>query len=135
MIFAKSDAVINPCNIPFLFIKGNFSILYLERISIASSDFIENGAAVKVYRGLASRDSSINRNALEKNVERQERAPEGVSTRVPYRGEVKKILQNLIDGLQSGMSYSGAKNIKEFWQKAKFIRMTEAGMKESLPRL
>ncbi len=96
--------------------------------------FIEDGAAVKIYRGLASRDSSIDRNTLEKNAERRERAPEGVSTRVSYRGEVKKIIQNLIDGFQSGMSYSGAENIKEFWKKVKFIRMTEAGMKESQPR-
>ena len=95
--------------------------------------FIENGGAVKVYRGLASRDASMDRNALEKNIERQERAPEGVTTRVNYKGEVKKIIQNLIDGLQSGMSYSGAENIKEFWQKAKFIKITEAGIKESQP--
>jgi IMP dehydrogenase len=95
--------------------------------------FIEGGAAVKMYRGLASRDASIDRSILEKNIERQERTPEGVSTKVSYKGEVKKIIQNLIDGLQSGMSYSGAEKIDQFWQKAKFIRVTEAGMRESRP--
>lgn len=96
--------------------------------------FIEDGAAVKIYRGLASREASIDRNSLEKNKDREERTPEGISTRVAYRGEVKRIILNLIDGLQSGMSYSGAESIKDFWQKAEFIRITEAGMRESMPR-
>ena len=86
--------------------------------------FIENGAAFKIYRGLASREASPDR----------DRAPEGISTKVSYKGEVKNILELLIDGLQSGMSYSGADSIKKFWHQAEFIRITEAGMKESLPR-
>lgn len=86
--------------------------------------FIENGAAFKIYRGLASREASPDR----------ERAPEGISTKVSYKGEVKNILNLLIDGLQSGMSYSGADSIKKFWRQAEFIRITDAGMKESLPR-
>lgn len=98
--------------------------------------YIEDGSAFKVYRGLASRDASIDRQITESkpDQERQDRAPEGVSFRVIYKGEVKKILHNLVDGLQSGMSYSGARNIEEFWAKAKFIRITEAGAKESMPR-
>jgi len=86
--------------------------------------FIENGAAFKIYRGLASREASPDR----------DRAPEGISTKVSYRGEVKNILRLLVDGLQSGMSYSGADSIKKFWNQAEFIRITDAGMKESLPR-
>lgn len=86
--------------------------------------FIENGAAFKIYRGLASREASPDRG----------RAPEGISTKVAYKGELKNILGMLVDGLQSGMSYTGAEDIGEFWKKAKFIRITEAGMKESLPR-
>ena len=86
--------------------------------------FIENGAAFKIYRGLASREASPDR----------DRAPEGISTKVSYKGEVKNILGLLIDGLQSGMSYSGADSIKKFWQQSEFIRITDAGMRESLPR-
>ena len=86
--------------------------------------FIENGAAFKIYRGLASREASPDR----------DRAPEGISTKVSYKGEVKNILGILIDGLQSGMSYSGADNINKFWKQAEFIRITDAGMKESMPR-
>lgn len=84
--------------------------------------FLEDGAAFKIYRGLASRD-----------VSGTERTPEGVSGKVSYKGEVKKVIQQLLDGLQSGMSYSGSKNIKEFWKKVEFIQITQAGLKESLP--
>lgn len=97
--------------------------------------YIEDGAAFKIYRGMASRDASEGRNAKEGGgFDRIDRAPEGISFRVTYKGEVHKILNVLIDGLQSGMSYSGARSIPEFWKKAKFIRMTEAGYKESMPR-
>ncbi len=96
--------------------------------------YIEEGAAFKIFRGMASRDASNDRPAKETSVERGDRAPEGISFRVTYKGEVSKILRLLLDGLQSGMSYTGAVNIKDFWAKAKFIRMTEAGTKESAPR-
>lgn len=96
--------------------------------------YIEDGGAYKMYRGLASRDASIDRSAREGNGERENRTPEGVGYRVTYKGEVKRIVQNLVDGLQSGMSYSGARTVSEFWKKAEFVRITEAGMKESVPR-
>lgn len=96
--------------------------------------FIEDGAAFKGYRGLASRDASWDRSLLVSNQQRSDRAPEGVSTRIVYKGELSKVLASLIDGLQSGMSYSGAENISDFWNKAEFIRITKAGYKEGLPR-
>ncbi len=96
--------------------------------------YIEEGVAFKVFRGMASRDASSDRPQNESGSDRDSRAPEGISFRVTYKGEVSKILRPLVDGLQSGMSYTGAKNIKEFWRKAQFIRMTEAGLKESFPR-
>lgn len=86
--------------------------------------FIEDGSAFKIYHGLASQAVSPDR----------DRAPEGISSKVSYRGEVKKILGLLLDGLQSGMSYSGADNLKTFWKKAEFVRITDSGMRESLPR-
>lgn len=93
--------------------------------------FIENGAAFKIYRGLASRDASEASDVPG----RAEREPEGVSAKIMYKGSLKKTLNSLIDGLQSGMSYSGAKNISEFWEKAQFIRTTEAGVREGKPRI
>jgi IMP dehydrogenase len=96
--------------------------------------FLENGAAFKVYRGLASREASADRGKFEANKDRQERAAEGISTTVSYKGEVALIVQMLLDGLQSGMSYSGAKNILEFWKKVSFVRVSEAGIREGQPR-
>ncbi len=96
--------------------------------------YIEDGQAVKVYRGLASREASVDRQAVEQNVARQDRAPEGISYKVSYKGGVAKVINLLVDGLQSGMSYTGARSIKEFWEKAEFVRITEAGMRESAPR-
>jgi IMP dehydrogenase len=97
--------------------------------------YIEGGEAFKIYRGLASRDASIDMVLRgDKDIARQERAPEGIGYRVTFKGEVRKILQGLIDGLQSGMSYTGARDIKEFWQKAEFVQITGEGMKESKPR-
>ena len=87
-----------------------------------------------VDRVLASRDASLDRQSVDKNSERQDREPEGISTKVVYKGEAKKIIGALIDGLQSGMSYAGARAIKEFWQKAEFVKITENGSKESLTR-
>jgi IMP dehydrogenase len=97
--------------------------------------YIEGGEAFKIYRGLASRDASIDMVLRgDKDVARQERAPEGIGYRVTFKGEVRKILQGLIDGLQSGMSYTGAREIQEFWKKAEFVQITGEGMKESKPR-
>ncbi|MDA2922034.1 IMP dehydrogenase [Patescibacteria group bacterium AH-259-L07] len=96
--------------------------------------FVEEGAAYKVYRGLASRDASFDRGLREHNKDRAERAPEGISSRIVYKGDLDKVLFPLIDGLQSGMSYTGAKNIGEFWEKAEFVRVSKAGYKEGLPR-
>jgi IMP dehydrogenase len=97
--------------------------------------YIEGGEAFKIYRGLASRDASADM-ALKAggDADKQNRAPEGIGYRVTFKGEVRKILQGLVDGLQSGMSYTGARNLKEFCKKAEFVRITDAGMRESKPR-
>ena len=57
--------------------------------------------------------------------------PEGVATTVTYKGEVTPILDNLLGGIRSGFSYSGARTLKELQIKAKFIRQTSAGRLES----
>ena len=56
---------------------------------------------------------------------------EGVSSQVPFRGEVGKILEDIERGIRSGFSYTGAHNLKELQSKAKFIRQTNAGLGES----
>ncbi|MDH3682586.1 MAG: IMP dehydrogenase [Acidimicrobiia bacterium] len=63
----------------------------------------------------------------------EQRAPEGVEGTVPYRGEVTKLVGNLLAGLRSGMSYSDARTVPEFWEKAEFIRVTHNGAQENKP--
>jgi IMP dehydrogenase len=59
--------------------------------------------------------------------------PEGVEGRVPYRGLVKEVIFQLIGGLKSGMGYCGTKNIRELQTKARFIKVSPAGPRESHP--
>jgi len=58
---------------------------------------------------------------------------EGVESLVKYKGPVKDVFDQLCAGIRSGFSYSGAKNINELHRKAKFIRITPAGLRESYP--
>ena len=92
---------------------------------------------VKRVRGMASFE------AIEARAERsgdsvdveyfEQRAPEGVEGTVPYRGEVGKLVHKLMAGLKSGMSYSDARTIAEFWENAEFVRVTPVGLRENLP--
>jgi IMP dehydrogenase len=95
------------------------------------------GHRYKASRGMASLAANIERNKREGNdltrEEVEEYVAEGVEAAVPYRGKAREVLTQLVGGLQSGMSYSGAKNIEEFQEKAIFVRMTGAGLKESGP--
>jgi len=52
---------------------------------------------------------------------------------VPYRGAVADILHQLIGGLRSGMSYAGAETIGHLWERAEFVQLTAAGLRESGP--
>ena len=57
--------------------------------------------------------------------------PEGVQGRVPYRGSLGSIIYQLVGGIKSGMGYTGCKSLKILRQKAKFLRITNAGFRES----
>jgi len=93
------------------------------------------GHRYKASRGMASREANIDRNKREGNDLSQEEiddyVAEGVEAAVPYRGKAREVLTQLVGGLQSGMSYSGATSIEEFQRKAIFVRMTGAGLRES----
>ncbi len=95
------------------------------------------GHRYKASRGMASLTANIERNKREGNdltrEEIEDYVAEGVEAAVPYRGKVREVLTQLIGGLQSGMSYSGAHSIQEFQKNAIFMRMTGAGLKESGP--
>jgi IMP dehydrogenase len=82
----------------------------------------------KVYRGMASSEAQVNWRG-------KTSTPEGISTTIPYKGDVNTILSDLRGGIQSGMSYSGARTINDLQAKAKFVRQTVAGQAESFTHI
>ena len=93
------------------------------------------GRSYKVYRGMGSleamKEGSRDR-YFQGEVESESKlVPEGIEGRVPYRGALSYCIQQLIGGLKAGMGYLGAKDILELQQKAKFIRITSSGLRES----
>jgi IMP dehydrogenase len=93
------------------------------------------GRSYKVYRGMGSleamKEGSRDRYFQEEVESESKLVPEGIEGRVPYRGALSFCLQQLIGGLKAGMGYLGAKNIKDLQQKARFIRITSSGLRES----
>ena len=86
-----------------------------------------NEVLQKKYRGSASLESKTDRGES-KNVE-------GYSTTITYKGKVKRIVNDIMDGLRSSMSYVGAKNILEYQVKSEFVRVTSNGVTEAKPHL
>jgi len=98
---------------------------------------VKDGQKFKLSRGMASLTAAMGRAAHENkdpfDASFSEYVPEGVETLVPYRGELRETALEFLGGLRSGMSYVGARSIPEFWERAKFVQMTAAGMNESVP--
>jgi IMP dehydrogenase len=91
------------------------------------------GRSYKVYRGMGSleamKDGSRDR-YLQQDVDEAKLVPEGIEGRIPYRGALSFCVQQLVGGLKAGMGYVGCWNIGELRSKAKFIRITPAGLRE-----
>jgi IMP dehydrogenase len=68
---------------------------------------------------------------MQAGVERKKLVPEGVEGRVPYKGPLSFSVHQLIGGLRSGMGYCGTKDLATLRRKARFIRITTAGLRES----
>jgi len=98
---------------------------------------IYQGRSFKVYRAMGSlaamKEGSRDRYFQEHEVRETKLVPEGVEGRVPYRGYVADTVYQLIGGLRAGMGYCGARCIEELQEKAEFIQITGAGLKESHP--
>jgi len=94
------------------------------------------GRSFKSFRGMGS-IAAMNKGSKDRyfqhNTEERKLVPEGIEGMVPFKGEVKETIHQLIGGVRSSMGYCGAKSIQEFYKKAKFIRITGAGIKESHP--
>jgi IMP dehydrogenase len=59
--------------------------------------------------------------------------PEGIEGMVPYKGELSAFVYQLVGGVRAGMGYVGARTITDLWKRARFVRVTSAGVKESHP--
>jgi IMP dehydrogenase len=93
------------------------------------------GRTFKSYRGMGSTgamEAGSDRYAVvQDSSERAKSVPEGVEGRVPYKGQLGALTDQLVGGLKSGMGYVGAATLKEFKEKSRFVRITAAGLRES----
>jgi len=93
------------------------------------------GRTFKSYRGMGSTgamEAGSDRYATVQDTgDRGKSVPEGVEGRVPYKGPLGALTDQLVGGLRSGMGYVGASTLKEFKEKSRFIRVTAAGLRES----
>jgi IMP dehydrogenase len=97
---------------------------------------IYEGRKFKTYRGMGSIEAmkagSKDRYFQGKTADSRKLVPEGIVGRVPYKGTLSEVMYQIIGGLRSGMGYTGSVNFESL-KKAKFIRITAAGVKESHP--
>ncbi|MCX7794475.1 MAG: IMP dehydrogenase [Thermodesulfovibrionales bacterium] len=92
------------------------------------------GRSYKEYRGMGSLGAMMQGTKDrygQQDVEPKKLVPEGVEGRVPYKGPLANTIHQLIGGVKSGMGYCGAKNLEELRKKARFIQITQAGLRES----
>ncbi len=96
--------------------------------------FLYEGRAYKAYRGMGSLGAMARGSAdryFQKDIQAQKLVPEGIEGQVAFKGAVGPILHQMAGGLRAAMGYVGAKDIAELHQKAKFIQITNAGLRES----
>ena len=93
------------------------------------------GRSFKTYRGMGSIGAMTEREDanryMQEDVAADKLVPEGIEGRVPYKGLVLNVVNQLIGGLRQSMGYIGCKNISEMHKKSQFIEITNAGMTES----
>lgn len=98
---------------------------------------IYQGRAYKLYRGMGSLGAMVkgskDRYGQASVSDDEKLVPEGIEGQVPYRGSLSENVYQLVGGIRSGMGYSGATNLKELREKAQFVKISPAGLKESHP--
>ncbi len=93
-----------------------------------------NGRQFKEYRGMGSIGAMSKGSTdryFQEGTAAEKLVPEGIEGRVPYRGRIAAVIHQMIGGLRSSMGYCGSESIPVFWQKAEFVEITAAGLKES----
>jgi IMP dehydrogenase len=94
------------------------------------------GRSYKSYRGMGSlgamsQSQGSSDRYFQESTETEKLVPEGIEGRVPYKGSMVSILHQLVGGVRSAMGYTGCRTIEEMRNKACFVRVTSAGMRES----
>jgi IMP dehydrogenase len=93
-----------------------------------------NGRQFKEYRGMGSIGAMTKGSTdryFQEGTAADKLVPEGIEGRVPYRGKIADVIHQMIGGLRSSMGYCGSKDIKTLWEKAEFVEITSAGLRES----
>jgi len=93
-----------------------------------------NGRQFKEYRGMGSIGAMTKGSTdryFQEGTAADKLVPEGIEGRVPYRGHISDVVHQMIGGLRSSMGYCGSESIKAFWEKAEFVEITSAGLRES----
>jgi IMP dehydrogenase len=97
--------------------------------------YLFEGRSYKAYRGMGSIGAmargSADRYFQQEVAEMLKLVPEGIEGQVPYKGPIANVIHQLIGGLRAAMGYTGARTLAEFQDKAKFLRVTNAGLRES----
>ena len=92
------------------------------------------GRQYKSYRGMGSigaMQKGSNDRYFQEGTAADKLVPEGIEGRVPFRGSIAGIVHQMMGGLRSSMGYCGSESIEVFWDKAEFVEITSAGLKES----
>ena len=93
-----------------------------------------NGRQFKEYRGMGSIGAMTKGSTdryFQEGTAADKLVPEGIEGRVPYRGRISDVVHQMVGGLRSSMGYCGSESIEAFWEKAEFVEITSAGLKES----
>ncbi|HEY6917241.1 MAG TPA: IMP dehydrogenase [Allosphingosinicella sp.] len=97
--------------------------------------FLYQGRTYKSYRGMGSVGAMARGSAdryFQQDIKDQLKlVPEGIEGQVPYRGPAREIIHQLVGGVKAAMGYTGARTIPEFQERAQFVRITNAGLRES----
>lgn len=97
--------------------------------------FLYQGRAYKSYRGMGSVGAMARGSAdryFQQDIKDQLKlVPEGIEGQVPYKGAAKDVIHQLVGGVKAAMGYTGSRTIAELQQRAKFVRITNAGLRES----
>ncbi|WP_185864917.1 IMP dehydrogenase [Blattabacterium cuenoti] len=96
-------------------------------------EVISHGRKFKTYVGMGSL-IAMNRGSKDRYFQLNDKlVPEGIEAIVPYKGKMKDIIYQICGGLRSGMGYCGVSNITDLMNKAKFVKITNSGIKENHP--